>query len=70
VHPNEEASNVDASMVSRRPSYLLPTGSEPIAWADSRFVKWFIDFDETVLRPFLIYKYSVDRLIQEDNLEE
>lgn len=69
VHPNEEKSMISDAM-QRKPSYLLPTGDEPIGFADSRFVKWFVDFDESFLRPCLIYKYSVQRVIQEDNLED
>ena len=58
VHPNEEKSMISdgVSARSRRPSYLL--GAQPASWADSAFVNWFVEFDETKLRPFLIRNYS------------
>jgi len=51
---------------------LLPTGFniQPSSWVDSAFVKWFINFDENVLRPFLIYKYSYSKVMQEDKFED
>jgi len=59
VHPNEEVS-VFSSAPSRRPSYTLGNSAteEPPSWTNSRFVNWFLVYDETKLRPFLIRKYS------------
>jgi hypothetical protein len=36
---------------------------EPASFASSRFVNWFIDFDERVLKPGLIFKYDKIRSI-------
>ena len=72
-HPNEEKSMI-SDAPSRRPSYLLATTdgflAKPNSWVDSKFVKWFVDFDETVLRPFLIYKYDLKQVMAEDQYEE
>ena len=54
VHPNEEKSMISDA---RRPSYLL--GRIPNTFANSKFVNWFVNFDETKLRPFLIRNYSL-----------
>ena len=69
VHPNEEKSMISDN-VSRRPSYLLPTSAKPNSWVDSAFVRWFTNIDEKVLRPFLIYKYDLEKIIAEDRYEE
>lgn len=54
----------------RKLSYLLPTSGEPVSFADSKFVNWFVKFDEETLRPFLIYKYSIDKVIAEHRFED
>ena len=69
VHPNEEKSMI-SDVVSRRPSYLLPVGAKPNSWVDSAFVRWFTDLDEKVLRPFLIYKYDLNKIMAEDRYED
>jgi hypothetical protein len=56
VHPNEEKS-VISEQASQKPSYLL--GAQPASWVDSAFVKWFAEFDENKLRPWLIRNYSL-----------
>jgi len=65
VHPNE-----DASMISqgRRPSYLL--GRVPDTFANSKFVNWFVEFDETKIRPFLIRNYSLQNVELQDHLDD
>ena len=70
VHPNEEKSMIsDISRVSHRPSYLLgdiPSGG----WVNSCFVNWFVTFDETKLRPWLIRDYSLKQIrIQENYMD-
>ena len=61
VHPNQE---VDSASV------LGGVGNGPHPWAfvDSGFVKWFMVFDETKLRPFLIRNYDTDKAILQDQL--
>jgi len=68
VHPNEEVS-VYSGAPSRRPSYLLGK-AEPSNWVNSRFVNWFVIFDETKLRPFLIRNYSLSRITAQDKFED
>lgn len=63
VHPNEEKSVISDTM-SRRPSYLL--GMQPVSWVNSRFVNWFIDFDEKKLRPWLIRNYTLENVMMQD----
>jgi len=68
VHPNEEVSVVTAN---HKPSHLLPDGpAEPGSFATSAFVKWFIEFDETNLRPFFIRNYNATKANLEDELFE
>lgn len=53
------------SDISRRPSYLLgdiPSGG----WVNSCFVNWFVTFDETKLRPWLIRNYSLTQIRIQD----
>ena len=70
VHPNEEKSVLsdNVSRVSRRPSYLL--GRMPNTFANSRFVNWFVNFDETKLRPFLIRNYSLQNVEMQDHFDD
>ena len=65
VHPNEEKSFISNN---RRPSYLL--GRLPDTFANSKFVNWFVDFDETKLRPFLIRNYSLQNVEMQDHLDD
>ena len=71
IHPNEEKSVISAP-VGRTASYLL--GMEPVAehksWVNSRFVAWFIQFDEMKLRPFLIRKYDIGNIVLADQLDD
>lgn len=61
VHPNEEKSVISDDR-SRRPSYLLGTNA-PSSWTNSRFVNWFVDFDEKKLRPWLIRNYTLQNVL-------
>lgn len=58
VHPNEEKSMISDG--GRRPSYLL--GHQPDTFANSKFVNWFVEIDETKIRPFLIRNYSLQNV--------
>lgn len=62
IHPNQEA---DAVSVAPGDSQ---DGPQPWAFVSSGFVKWFIVFDETRLRPFLIRNYDSDKAILQDEL--
>jgi hypothetical protein len=53
---------------SRAMSYLLPDGPESGGFSDSRFAKWFVEFDEHKLRPFLIRNYSYEVVLLQDAL--
>ena len=61
VHPNEEKSVISDDR-SRRPSYLLGTNA-PSSWTNSRFVNWFVNFDENKLRPWLIRNYTLQNVL-------
>ena len=69
MHPNEEKSIVDDISV-RRHSYLLNVTTQHNSWVDSKFVKWFLDQDEKRFRPWLIYKYDLNKIIKEDRYED
>ena len=43
-------------------------GPQPWAFVDSGFVKWFMNYDETKLRPFLIRNYNTEKAILQDQL--
>lgn len=48
-------------------SYLIPVESaEKGGFINTRFVKWFVNFDETKLRPFLIRNYTVENVLLQD----
>ena len=51
-------------------TYLMPNGAIPGSWADSKFVKWFAEFDEAKLRPFLIRNYDVVTALIEDEYQD
>ena len=55
---------------SRAMSYLLPNGPEEGGFSDSCFAKWFVEFDEHKLRPFLIRNYSFEVVLLQDALQE
>lgn len=61
-HPNEEKSNLDETT---RYSILVAQG-ENVGWVHSKFVRWFVNFDENTLRPFFIRKYTIEKQILED----
>lgn len=67
MHPNEEKSMISDAH-SRRPSYLL--GPQEASWSNSRFVNWFVDFDEYKLRPFLIRNYTLQNVMMQDYMDE
>ena len=46
-----------------------PMGKQK-TWVGSWFVKWFIEFDENTLRPFLIRKYNIDNIVAADALDD
>ena len=58
--------------MERTYSYLMPggKGSGPSSWVNSRFVNWFIDFDENKMRPFLIRNYNIDKIMLADQLDD
>jgi hypothetical protein len=57
VHPNEERSaSVDDEI----------DPDEPFHWPKSSFVRWFLKYDERVLRPFFIRKYNKRVALLED----
>lgn len=60
-HPNEV--NEDSSDEEYDPN-------EPASWAKSRFVRWFGQFDENVLRPCFIRRYNRARAMLEDEYQE
>lgn len=66
-HPNQESGGDDNA---RRATYLLPNGPEPGSFTDSRFVKWFVNFDENKLRPFLIRNYTFENMVLQEAINE
>ena len=44
----------------------MPTEPEKGGFLDTRFVKWFVNFDEHKLRPFLIRNYTVENVLLQD----
>ena len=44
----------------------MPTEPEKGGFLDTRFVKWFVNFDEHKLRPFLIRNYTVENVMLQD----
>ncbi len=69
MHPNEEKSII-SDVISRRPSYLIGMGSSPSSWVNSAFVNWFVNFDETKLRPWLIRNYSLRMVAMQDQFDD
>ena len=59
IHPNEEKP-LDESMVSNKDE------NEPASWATSSFVRWFLQIDENLLRPFFIRKYNKNVRLLDD----
>lgn len=49
-HPNLESSEQSSDVDEKQAKH--------VDFAHSRFTKWFINFDENKLKPFLIYNYS------------
>jgi hypothetical protein len=64
IHPNEEK-ELDEST---RYSVLFAQG-QAVGWVHSRFVRWFIQFDEEKLRPFFIKNYSLALIILEEEYQ-
>jgi hypothetical protein len=58
------------SIIESKPramSYLLPEGpGEKGGFSDSKFAKWFVQFDENKLRPFLIRNYTIENVVLQD----
>lgn len=61
LHPNEEVAEKNDEEIDP---------NAPFHWPTSRFVVWFLKFDEETLRPFFIRKYSKTRLLIEDQYQE
>ncbi len=49
---------------------MLPEGPKHGSFSDGCFAKWFVNFDEKRLRPFLIRNYSVENIILQDAFNE
>ena len=49
---------------------MLNVTTQHNSWVDSKFVKWFLDQDEKRFRPWLIYKYDLNKIIKEDRYED
>ena len=67
VHVNQESDEEEDKETKREVWYMMPNGPEEGSWADSRIVRWFAEFDEKKLRPFLIRNYNVLTAEIEDN---
>lgn len=51
-------------------SYLLPDGPLKGGFSDGKFARWFVNFDEKKLRPFLIRNYTIENVIIQDVYNE
>lgn len=65
VHPNATSSFIEQPG-GRKHSYLMPNEPDKGGLLDTRFVKWFVNFDEHKLRPFLIRNYTVENVLLQD----
>jgi Sodium/hydrogen exchanger family len=77
VHPNADKSTIvnenlfNASYDMRpRLTYLLGRGEEKGGFPNSRFAKWFANFDENSIRPFLIRNYTLEAVETMDQLNK
>ena len=68
-HPNLDKSVGDIA-AQRSGSYLLPDGPQPNSFSNGCFAKWFVNFDEKKLRPFLIRNYSIQNVLMQDAINE
>ena len=68
-HPNLDTSAVDIAL-QRTMSYLLPDGPQQNSFSNGWFAKWFVNFDEKKLRPFLIRNYSIQNVLMQDAINE
>ena len=41
-------------------------GPEPGSFATSKFVKWFLVFDEQTIRPFMIRNYNIQNIVMQE----
>jgi hypothetical protein len=62
LHPNEEKSVISDA----KPVY---DGPAPWSFLTSSFVKWYLENDEKVFRPFLIRNYSAHDMMLQDQQE-
>lgn len=62
LHPNEINEEDDSNNKSKQKS--------TIGWVNSKFVNWFLKFDEEKLRPFFIRKYDAAKAALEDEQQE
>ena len=70
MHPNfDRPSEIEGSNVGRK-TYLLGAGGEEGGFPNSRFAKWFAEFDENKIRPFLIRNYTLEAVETMDQLNE
>lgn len=60
IHPNEEQEENEEEGESK----------SNVGWVNSKFVKWFLRFDEEKLRPFFIRKYNAAKAVLEDEYQE
>lgn len=60
IHPNEEQDENEVEGETK----------SNIGWVNSKFVRWFLKFDEEKLRPFFIRKYNPAKAVLEDEYQE
>lgn len=51
-------------------TYLLPSGPKEGGFSNSAFARWFVDFDENKLRPFLIKDYTIENALLQDAIND
>ena len=61
IHPNEEKDLDETTRYS-----VLYAQGKAVGWVHSRFVRWFMNFDEEKLRPFFIRNYTKTLVILEN----
>lgn len=78
VHPNNDKSTIVSAgpldnsylNITRRATYLLGKGGEQGGFPNSAFAKWFAEFDENWIRPFLIRNYTLEAVETMDALNQ
>ncbi len=66
VHPNEEQSP-NVSIVQS----LLPENTKkPWTWINSKFVVWFKNYDEQILKPIFVRNYNSKKPHEDDNFKQ